>query len=344
MSAVDATTVTPPANVPYSAKEQAAEWFALLRSGEVTSAERVRWEAWLAASEDHRAAWSYVERIGQRFAPIHTSVDPRSTVRVLQTVQGRPVRRRQIVWGMATFGISGLLSWGAWRHTSLPVMVRASMADYLTAVGEIREIILADGSKVWLGSDSAFNVHFSANLRSLHLVAGDIFIETAADASRPFVVYTQHCRLRALGTRFNVRLEDEHTVLSVYEGAVEVHTTNSHETAIVHASQQTRLDEHAIEALVKADPVRESWIRHILIVQDMPLSQVVAELARYRHGHLGVAPEVASLGVYGSFPLNDTDQALDMLATILPIRVRQVLPWWSTVEAHRNTEDKKSTF
>jgi transmembrane sensor len=58
--------------------EQAAEWFALLRSGEATEADRAGWRAWLDGPEEHRAAWASVERIGSRFEPLRASPDPRA--------------------------------------------------------------------------------------------------------------------------------------------------------------------------------------------------------------------------------------------------------------------------
>ena len=62
---------------------------------------------------------------------------------------------------------------------------------------------------------------------------------------------------------------------------------------------------------------------------------VIRELRRYRRGHLGVADEVAGLTVYGNFPVHDTDRVLRMLASALPIRIEQPLPWWTRVEARR---------
>ncbi|THF60144.1 FecR domain-containing protein [Pseudothauera rhizosphaerae] len=341
MSAIEFSVSPEQTGISFSAKEQAAEWFALLRSGDATDADRSQWEAWLAACEEHRNAWAYVQRVSNRFAPIQTSPDPRTTVGILQTAQGRLARRRRILLGLAAFGGTGLLSWATWRHTLLPA--RAWVADHHTGVGETRQISLTDGTRVWLGSASAFNEDFRPDLRRLHLVAGDIFIETAPDATRPFVVDTPHGRLRALGTRFDVRLEGRQTAVSVYEGAVEVRTAGSEATTVIRAGEQTRFDQQAIGETAAADPSREGWTQGILIAQDMPLSLLAAELARYRHGHLGVAPEVADLRVYGSFPLDSSDRALVMLASVLPIQVRQPLPWWSTIEARSGSAGKAAS-
>ncbi|WZB74169.1 FecR domain-containing protein [Achromobacter insuavis] len=87
--------------------------------------------------------------------------------------------------------------------------------------------MLPDGSRVWLNTASAFNRDFQPGLRRLHLVAGEILIETGTDKDRPFVVDTAEGRLRALGTRFTVRQEADATLLAVYQGAVEIRTARN---------------------------------------------------------------------------------------------------------------------
>jgi transmembrane sensor len=78
--------------------------------------------------------------------------------------------------------------------------LQAWVADYRTAIGEQREIILADGTRLWLNTASAINVYFNARERRIQLVTGEIFIATAKDTRRPFQVDTAQGQLRALGT------------------------------------------------------------------------------------------------------------------------------------------------
>ncbi|MNG25740.1 fec operon regulator FecR [compost metagenome] len=75
----------------------------------------------------------------------------------------------------------------------------------------------------------------------------------------------------------------------------------------------------------------DAWTRGMLVVDNARLEDLVQELARYRHGHLGVAPEIADLRITGSFPLHDTDKALSTLLPTLPVQIEQYTPWWVTV-------------
>lgn len=114
---------------------------------------------------------------------------------------------------------------------------------------------------------------------------------------------------------------------------MEITLAHSGQSTVVAAGQQVRFTADRWDDTTVADPAREAWSRGILLAQDMPLAQVVAELGRYRRGHITVAPEVAGLTVLGSYPLDDFNGTLTMLQKALPIQVRQPLPWWTTIEA-----------
>jgi len=75
------------------------------------------------------------------------------------------------------------------------------------------------------------------------------------------------------------------------------------------------------------------------VVENARLADLVAELGRYRAGHLGVAPEVADLRITGSFPLNNTDLALKALTPALPVQIEQRTHWWVTVTGKAPNSD-----
>lgn len=320
--------------LPHQVLEEAAQWYALLQSGEATATDRTQWQAWLDDAREHRIAWNYVDRISGRFGPIQASPERDSAVNGFRSAARHMARRRQVVLGLVgTLAASGLLGWAQWRHVLLPESVLAWAADYHTATGELRDIQLADGSQVWLNTASAFDQDYNGDLRRLRLVAGEILVRTAADPSRrPFVVDTPQGRLRALGTRFTVRLDGDRTFLAVYHGAVEIRTADTATTRIIQSGQQTRFTSQAVADVEVADPAREAWTHGILITDNTPLSEVARELQRYRGGHLGVAPEIANIPVVGSYSITDPDRTLATLETVLPIRVKRILPWWVTIE------------
>lgn len=313
----------------FESLQQAARWFACLRSEDVTDKDRAGWRAWHEQHAEHREAWKYVETVSQRFENLQPESEQHAAAAALKAAQR--VTRRQALNMIAILAGGGMLGWTTIQHAPLPAM--ASGADYRTGTGEIREITLADGTRVWLNTASALNADYRPSLRHVRLVAGEVLIETAQDAGRPFVVDTSQGRLRALGTRFTVRQFDGATYLAVYEGAVEVRTAGNDATQVVQAGEQVTFSSDVISPPMPAERARKAWARNVLLADNIPLKDLIEELARYRRGHLGVTPAIADLRVMGTYPLDDPDRVLAMLESALPVQVRRTLPWWVTVEA-----------
>lgn len=309
--------------------QEAAIWFARLTSAPDDAAQQEAWQRWLARSESHQQAWRYVERVSQRFAPLQADADAAS--RTLHSLQHSPRSRRQVLRSLSIISGGLLLGGLAWRHGALTEQLLAWQADYRSATGEILERRLADGSRIWLNSATALDVDLSKGQRSLRLYQGEVMIATAADA-RPFVVTTAQGSLTPLGTRFSVRELASRTQLNVYEGAVQARCSDTSEARVAKAGERLWFDAQRISEQAPAQLERQAWTRGVLPAEDMPLHQFIDELASYRLGHLGVDPSVAQLRVMGTFPLHDTDQALAMLEGVLPIRVEQTFPGWTTVK------------
>lgn len=331
MSSAPASAAAPPS---HQALEQAARWFALLDSGEATHAQRQDWQDWLQASAEHRTAWDYVERISSRFTPVKDSTERGAALAAYGQAQRHLRQRRRILAGLGALASGSLLTWTAWRQLTPPGTMLAWLADYRSGRGELRELLLPDGTRVWLNALSALDLDYQPGHRTLRLLQGDALIDTARDvAQRPFFVTTPQGRLQALGTRFNVSLLSAETRVTVFEGAVEVRAGQSGATAIIAAGQQARFDEMSLAEPEAADPTHEAWTRGLLIARDMPLAEVVDELKRHFSGHLGLSPEVAGLRVFGGYPIADPARTLAMLESVLPIQVRHTLPWWVSIEA-----------
>ena len=313
----------------HASLEQAAQWYVQLHDEQVADHERLRWQAWLAQSAEHQEAWRYVERVGQRFAPLQGENEAHAVSHTLRSSRAS-ISRRQSLKGLLILAATGLSGWAAWRSTPLPDTVERLSADLSTGTGETREATLSDGSRIWLNALSALNVRFDTAQRLLQLRVGEVLIETAKDAGRAFLLDTAHGRMQALGTRFSVRQDDRQTWLNVYESAVQVRNRRG-QVEVVPAGRQLVFSADHLGDATPANPSREAWRQGLLLADNLPLGELIEELSRYRPGHLHCDPAVAALPVMGSFPLKDTDQALRLLEAALPIRVSKTLGWWVNV-------------
>lgn len=303
---------------------EAAEWFAILGSGQVSKTEIEQWQAWLNAHPDHQAAWSRVEFFTHKLQNLPSQA-------ASAALNQPDLYRRRTLKALAIFGAIGLFGW----QISQSRYLQAWTADYQTAVGATQTITLTDGSKVILDTDSAFNVEYTPELRKLQLVSGAIYIETAPDNAglhRPFVVDSQEGRIRALGTRFSVRQLPGNSQVSVFADAVEIQPSKPEASKLtLHAGQTTRFNTEQTEAVTAMRTDRPAWTQGFLLADNMPLSEFLLQLNRYRHGYITCDPRIADLRIVGAFPLNDTERVLAMLEETLPVKISNPLPLWVKV-------------
>nr|WP_267875856.1 FecR domain-containing protein [Massilia sp. CCM 8734] len=301
--------------------EQAAAWLAQLHSGEASDAERAACARWREQDPEHARTWARAEALMNQLGGLPPAL-------ALPLLERRPSRtRRKALGGAGALLVLLPAGWLGWRM---------SAPAHRTGGGERRELLLADGSRVTLGSASAIDVRFDAAQRLLLLREGEILVRTAPDqagAHRPFRVASAHGRMEALGTRFTVRAYQGRTSVVVLDGAVRIEP--AHGAALtLRAGQQTAFTASA--AAPPADTVdAASWTRGMLLADKMPLAELLAELARYRGGVLRCDPQLAALPVSGAFPVGgpaETERALAMLAATYPLQVQARLGgWWTTL-------------
>lgn len=315
---------------PVSARvlDAAIAWQLCLDSGSGSAEERAEFARWHAADEEHARAWMQLHMLDQRFS---AAAGPARQA-LLQSRAGMRQRVRRVGSGLASLVlVAGLFSWVS-AYQSLGYW----LADQRTATGEQRSLRLSDGTLISLNTHSAVDIRFDEKERLIVLHEGEISIETGHKDDRPFIVATEDGRLRALGTRFLVRMEEQGTRLSVLQSAVAARPQDSGDEQVLHEGQQVLMNHDRLGAIAGLPLGVDAWTRGMLVVDNVRLSELVGELGRYRSGYLGVAPEVADLRITGSFPLNNTDLALTSLLPTLPVQIEQHTPWWVSVVAKTN--------
>ncbi|WP_323717926.1 FecR domain-containing protein [Paracoccus aminovorans] len=303
--------------------EEAADWALALRYGAEAEIDRAAFERWLARGPQHVEAWERAQAVFQTFERL-----PRGLGRqVLHGMDRQADRRRALglLAGLALAPAAGALAWQQpWRKWR---------ADVATAVGERKTLALPDRSELVLNTDSAADIAFTPDERRIRLLSGEILVTTRPDPApvpRPLLVATALGEVRALETRFSVRQLDDQVRVSVFRHAVEIRPLNAPPQRLAAGEQA----DFGAEGIGRAAPVDDSaatWERGMLLAQDMRLGDVVAELARHRHGVLRCDPEAAGILVSGAISLTDTDAGLDLLARTLPVRVQRRTPWWVVV-------------
>lgn len=311
------------------ALEEAADWLMCLSASDVSDEDRAAWAIWRNSSPERHQAWCRAELVMGKLCAVPPSLAMRTLDRPASPSRRAAVAKLAAILALAPLG------WSGWRLTEQ----QGWTADYLSSVGECRELTLADGTQIFLNTDSAIDVHFDASQRLIHLIRGEILVQTAPDnvvPSRPLRVMTDEGRMQALGTRFSVRETSGRTFLAVLEGAVRIEPTNGKNTEplVVLAGQKTDFNTQTAGAVKSVDKTATAWTQGMLLADKMRLADFIAELGRYRRGFIRYEPAIADLLISGTYPVGDPQRALNMLVLTYPLTATSRLNgYWVSLAA-----------
>lgn len=305
---------------------QAADWFAVLQSGEVNKEDENLWQEWLMADALHRQAWIQIEQVSGSFQKLKDRSDSQAT-RALLAKTKRTKLSAVIVQNLFIFCFVCFVAAVGWYQLT-PNLIASSEIHYQTAIGEINTIKLHDGTTITLNTNTRVRTVYSEKLRRIVVTSGEIMVTTAPDniqPARPMVIDTADGRLTPIGTRFTVRHLNQTTELNVFEGAVKIQPHKANSTTVITAGRQGLFDENRIiESELDADHSREAWTSGILIADNMPLCDFVSELNRYRQGNIICSNDISDLKLVGAYPLSDTYQIISAIESSLPVNFWQV--------------------
>lgn len=290
--------------------------------------------AWLACHPDNARAWKQLQHIDNELR----SLTPLRADALRTALNRKPRRRGARTLAASLVVATTLLLGGVVADRQQPL--GNLLADHHTGTGEIRSVTLPDGTEVILNARSAIDLAFDRNLRGIRLLAGEISVRTAHGDTRPLVVHTAQGSLRALGTRFTVRSEAARSTLIVTQSAVIARAATCsplpgapcERERRIAAGQGIHLDTDGPGTPWSAPAESDAWRDGMLVVEDAPLGEVVAELRRHRRGFLSISPQAAALRVTGTVPLADTDSALEALTHALPVHLARRSGLWLHVE------------
>lgn len=327
-------------------EQEAVNWYSRMASGEMTRAERAAFEAWKQQSPEHEKASRKIERLWQilpavlvadeltQIAPTHqpsaTMIDF-AAAKQLHSATLPPKRwleNRLSRWSMGLATAASLLV--AVCITYCGDYLHHPLADYRTLVGEQQAIQLADGSTVYLNTDTAIDVTLTDTERRIELLKGEAEFDVAHDTSRPFRVISGHTTTEALGTKFIVRYAKPEGSVTLLEGKIRTtrqpHHGTENDQVILSPGEQIAFNEEALSPIQKPDMnLITAWRRGRLVMNFVTLEAVVAEINRYRSGHvLLLNKDLAKRKVHVALDIDHMDDWINALENTLPLQVRHV--------------------
>ena len=325
--------------------ETAQDWFLLLTSGEPNDLDRDRFAAWYEADPRHRAAydeltelWTGIDNLRGAFAPPgHSKTSYRRRNRLANNAgnqQPLPPRRafntRRKRW--RPLRIAMAVACLALLMVATPQLTMTLRADHRTGVGEQARIDLPDGSIAWLNTDSTIAVDYSAADRQIRLLHGEAQCKVMKDSKRPFAVMARRGQTTALGTVFAVRDDGDGTLVTVSEGTVEVvspidNRDPSAQTAMLAVGEQVHYAEGSPPGPVRQANLASAttWRDGFIAIRDLPFSDALAEIDRYRRGRIVLLADTDDLEpITARLSIAAIDDGLSALAATHGLRVTRV--------------------
>ena len=140
-----------------------------------------------------------------------------------QSFSGHPSPSSDTRLGSYTVAAAAIVAIGIlYLSVLMPPSATSTNGLYVSAIGELHQQTLADGSVIQLNTDSQIQVDYSDNSRKIRLLRGEAHFDVSHNPDWPFEVYADQGMVKAVGTAFAVRLNPDSIKVVVNEGRVDL--------------------------------------------------------------------------------------------------------------------------
>jgi len=159
--------------------------------------------------------------------------------------------------------------------------------ELLIGKGEEYQLVLSDGTQVWLNSESRlkFPVQFAKNKREV-ILEGEAFFEVTKNPEAPFIVKTGPMNVEVLGTSFNVSAyKDEASIqTTLVEGKVRVSSTfGQSQEQVLKPNEQAVFNKsnNQIEIIEVNAALYACWREGVFVFDEDNLEDILKKLSRW---------------------------------------------------------------
>ena len=315
-------------------RQQAAEWIAKM-DRDLSSSELEQLRAWIRADQRNERELEECARLWDMLGALHSLADLMPHEK--KPSSWRPAALAASLALALVAGLAVLVNDASLLPAHEPQVAEVDdQATYTTPVGDQSTVHLNDGSVVQLNTDTQLQVRMTAEHRLLTLEQGEIHIDVAHDPQRPLRVLVGDKVFEALGTSFNVRIDESGEVeLIVTEGRVRVElpaesfTVSEQDSGNTELAQGERIvlnEVPEVEAIADGDiEVKLAWREGMLVFRGSSLDEAVREVGRYTHLEFVVQSEdLKAMRVAGVFKAGDVEGFLASLRANFDVVDRRI--------------------
>ena len=298
----------------------AATWIQRRYFWEWNEQDQADFNAWLAQSLAHRAAYLRLEAVWQRTERL---VALRSQ-QTREVAEPKRDRLRRLLTEMAiAFAVVGALGVGVTQFLNVP-----RVKTYQTTVGGHETLAFQDGSQIELNTDTVLRAAFNSGHRMVWLDKGEAYFQIVHDSKHPLVVMAAGHRVTDIGTKFLVRRDSDRLEVELVEGRAGFDTSESAAASrtlnpgdvVVASGNSVSFRKKTTQAL--SDEL--GWQHGVLVFHHATLAEAAAEFNRYNDRKLVIADAAsARLTIVGTFRTNDLPGFIDVSQSIFGLRIEK---------------------
>jgi len=242
-------------------------------------------ESWLAehwATSPEIDSDTLIETVFQQIEAYQDAHQPKSGFSISRILK--------IYQKVAAFLLIPIIGFGILYWVSQQNQSAGQYTETIAPRGQKSQIVLTDGTKVWLNSDTKIKYpgNFSKNERDVYL-DGEAFFEVSKNPHQPFVVHTSGVDVKVLGTKFNVKAyADENQIeTSLFEGKVNLLLNDPSSTQQVEKEVEPGQSfiyskaDHQLAANKFPQDEINGWKKNQLIFKDDTFSNLVRKVERW---------------------------------------------------------------
>jgi ferric-dicitrate binding protein FerR (iron transport regulator) len=196
-------------------------------------------------------------------------------------------KSRSLVFALAAAAIALLIYSTFLSYSLFSDKGKTEYNEITTLRGEKSQITLADGTKIWLNSETTLRYPSTLDSKKVNVyLDGEAYFKVAKKHSRTFIVNTSTINIAVLGTSFNVKSykSDKTVETTLEEGKIsitgKVGDKDIGNPIVLKPNQQATLIKKSSEIVVtKADEkVEENQSEELIHTQEMKQPEIITEL------------------------------------------------------------------
>ncbi|HEY8957719.1 FecR family protein [Chitinophaga sp.] len=220
---------------------------------------------------------------------VHTDVAPGSRKATLQLGNGSTIvlddAQNGVIANQGKTVIKKSASGQLVYDASAAVATEITYNTIATPNGGEYEVILPDGSHVWLNAASSirFPAAFTGNTRQVE-INGEAYLEVVKNAKAPFIVVSGKHSVEVLGTAFNIHSypKEENIATTLIKGSIRIVAGKN--TKVLQPGQQSLVSRNAGDIRLAPEVNMEevlAWRNGKFIFDDTNMKTVVSQLERW---------------------------------------------------------------